>query len=85
MGMVGLKHLTIMILAQVAIFGLICPIQAVIFQPQNDFQALSGKAPSVPVDLHAWFNNRAFGLKPNDSSFDGSGSKHSLLHIEQYD
>jgi alpha-L-fucosidase len=49
--------------------------EAVIFKPQNEFQALSGTNPSFAVDLGPWFNNRAFGMKPNDSSFDGQGSE----------
>jgi alpha-L-fucosidase len=47
---------------------------AVIFKPQNEFKALSAENTSFAVDLQPWFNNRAFGLKPNDSSFDGKGS-----------
>lgn len=49
--------------------------QAVIFKPQNDFKAISASNSSVSIDLRPFFNNRAFGLSPNDSSFDGQGSK----------
>lgn len=48
---------------------------AVIFKPQNEFKALSAENTSFAVDLQPWFNNRAFGLKPNVSNFDGNGSK----------
>jgi hypothetical protein len=48
---------------------------AVIFKPQNEYKALSAENPSFPIDLQPWFNNRAFGLKPNESSFDENGSK----------
>jgi len=47
----------------------------VIFKPQNEFQALSSANSSLTVDLGSLFNNRAFGLKPNESSFDGQGSE----------
>ncbi|KAJ5205052.1 uncharacterized protein N7498_005931 [Penicillium cinerascens] len=50
--------------------------KAVIFKPQNEFQALFGTNASFAVDLRPWFNNRAFGLKPNDSSFDGQGNSY---------
>jgi hypothetical protein len=48
---------------------------AVIFKPQNEYQALSGLNVSFPVDLQSFYNNRAFGLYPNDASYDGQGSK----------
>lgn len=48
--------------------------QAVIFKPQNDFEAISGPNHSIALDLRPFVNNRAFGLRPNDSSFDGQGS-----------
>jgi alpha-L-fucosidase len=49
--------------------------EAVIFKPQNAYQALSGVNTSFPVDLQPFYNNRAFGLYPNDASFDGEGSR----------
>lgn len=49
--------------------------EAVIFKPQNDYQALSGVNTSFPVNLQPFYNNRAFGLSPNESSYDGHGSK----------
>ena len=49
--------------------------EAVIFKPQNGFQEISGANLSFPVDLRPWFNNRAFGLKPNESDFDGEGGE----------
>lgn len=52
---------------------------AVIFKPQNEYKGLSAENPSFPVDLQPWFNNRAFGMKPNESTFDGNGSKWPLL------
>lgn len=45
--------------------------QAVIFKPQNDFQALSVRNASFPVNLGPLYNNGGFGMKPNESSFDG--------------
>jgi alpha-L-fucosidase len=54
---------------------------AVIFKPQNDFQALSAENTSFAVDLQPWFNNRAFGLKPNDASFDGDGNSYPAAQI----
>ncbi|KAK9847652.1 Tissue alpha-L-fucosidase [Penicillium brevicompactum] len=70
-----------MFLSQVLCLCLVCPIQAVIFQPQNHFQGLSGQASTVPVNLKPWFNNRAFGLKPNDADFDGSGNAYPATEI----
>lgn len=46
----------------------------VIFMPQNDFQPVSGKSYSFPVDLSPLFNNRGFGMTPNESNFDGHRS-----------
>jgi len=60
------------------VYGLLASVsftEAVIFKPQNEFQALSGTNASFAVDLRPWFNNRAFGMKPNDSSFDDQGSE----------
>lgn len=54
---------------------------AVIFKPQNEYKALSAVNPSFPIDLQPWFNNRAFGLKPNESSFDGNGSMWSYILV----
>lgn len=48
---------------------------AVIFKPQNDFKSISGKNASFAVDLKPFFNNRGFGMEPNDADFDGSGSE----------
>lgn len=45
---------------------------SVIFKPQSDFREISGLNVSFPVNLP--FNNRAFGLSPNESNFDGDGS-----------
>ncbi|KAF2189055.1 glycoside hydrolase family 29 protein [Zopfia rhizophila CBS 207.26] len=44
--------------------------------PQNNFQPLFGQAKSIPIDLNSHFNNRAFGLKPNETNFDGSGDSY---------
>ncbi|KAJ5100074.1 hypothetical protein N7532_007075 [Penicillium argentinense] len=55
--------------------------RAVIFKPQNEFQALSNDNTSVALDLRPWFNNRAFGLKPNESSFDGQGNSYPAEEI----
>jgi alpha-L-fucosidase len=57
------------------LFVCITNTQAVIFKPQNEYKSLTHNNASVPIDLSYYFNNRAFGLKPNDSSFDGSGSE----------
>jgi alpha-L-fucosidase len=51
----------------------------VVFMSQNDFQPLEGQAPSLPVNIGSLFNNRAFGKRPNDADFDGSGSLSTLL------
>lgn len=48
---------------------------AVLFNPQNDFQPISWKNSSFPVDLEPHLNNRAFGMTPNDANFDASGSE----------
>lgn len=48
---------------------------AVIFKPQNVFQTISGNNASFPIDIKPLFNNRAFGMQPNEADFDGSGSK----------
>lgn len=53
---------------------------AVIFKPQNEYKALSAESASFAIDLQPWFNNRAFGLKPNDSSFDANGSGCAPYH-----
>lgn len=44
-----------------------------IFMPQNNFQPIADRAPSVPVDLSALYDNKAFGREPNETDFDGSG------------
>ncbi|KAK7710026.1 hypothetical protein SLS57_008524 [Botryosphaeria dothidea] len=44
-----------------------------LFMPQNAFQPLQGQPLSFPVDLDPLFNNRGFGLSPNESDFDGMG------------
>ena len=60
------------------------PATAVIFKPQNEYKALSAEDASFAVNLQPWFNNRAFGLKPNDSSFDGSGSEQITEYFVTY-
>ncbi|KAJ4294980.1 hypothetical protein N0V90_006988 [Kalmusia sp. IMI 367209] len=52
-----------------------------IFMPQNNFQPISGQAPSTPIDLSGIFDNRAFGLKPNETAFDGSGDSYPAQFI----
>lgn len=54
----------------------------VIFMPQNNFQPVSGQAQSLPIELDAIFDNKAFGLEPNETNFDGSGGK--LLSLELF-
>lgn len=54
---------------------------AVLFNPQNDFQPISWKNSSFAVDLEPHLNNRAFGMKPNDADFDGSGSEFRLKSV----
>ncbi|KAF7158174.1 hypothetical protein CNMCM5623_002840 [Aspergillus felis] len=54
---------------------------AVIFKPQNGYQALSGVNTSFPVDLQPFYNNLAFGLYPNDASFDGKGNAYPASQI----
>lgn len=65
-----------------AVLASVSAAGAVVFKPQNEYQALSGSNTSFAVDLSPWFNNRAFGLKPNDSSFDGQGSE--SISLESY-
>lgn len=67
-----------MVVTRKLLYGLFASISvagAVIFKPQNEFQELSGSNASFAVELGPWFNNRAFGMKPNESSFDGGGSE----------
>lgn len=45
-----------------------------VFNPVNNFQAISGEALSFPLNLDSLFNNRGFGKAPKDANFDGSGS-----------
>lgn len=52
-----------------------------IFMPQNNFQVVSGQAPSLPIDLEHIYDNRAFGLKPNETDFDGSGGESRVKHF----
>lgn len=47
----------------------------VLFMPQNDFLPSSGQVLSFPIDLSSLYNNRAFGMKPNESNFDGMGGE----------
>lgn len=47
----------------------------VLFNPTNDFQPLSGEAPSLPVSLDAILNNRGFGNLSSDADFDGVGGR----------
>lgn len=56
------------------------PATAVIFKPQNEYKALFAENASFAINLQSWFNSRAFGLKPNDSNFDGSGSEQHPHH-----
>lgn len=63
---------------QAALYGLMALSSlsnAVFFNPQNDFHPISWKNSSFAVDLQPHLNNRAFGMKPNDADFDGSGSE----------
>ncbi|GFF61167.1 hypothetical protein IFM51744_10604 [Aspergillus udagawae] len=55
--------------------------EAVMFKPQNGYQALSGVNTSFPVDLQPFYNSRAFGLYPNDSNFDGQGNAYPASQI----
>lgn len=57
--------------------------QAVIFQPQGNFQPLAGEADSFPVDLVQYYNNRAFGFQPGDADFDGNGGSHTTASIPE--
>lgn len=66
--MVAVKH------TLAALAAYLTTASAVIFKPQNEYKALSADNASFAINLQPWFNNRAFGLKPNDSSFDGDGS-----------
>ncbi|GME32956.1 hypothetical protein GTA08_BOTSDO10949 [Neofusicoccum parvum] len=52
-----------------------CLTQVLDLRP-NAFQPLEGQPLSFPVDLVPLFNNRAFGLVPNESDFDGTGSSY---------
>jgi hypothetical protein len=65
-----LLHLTVYTL-----LARISTTEAVIFKPQNEYMSLGDSNVSLPIDLSYYFNNRAFGLKANDSSFDGAGSE----------
>ncbi|KAJ5490744.1 hypothetical protein N7539_002311 [Penicillium diatomitis] len=57
----------------------VTPTTGVIFKPQNEYKSLSTSNPSFAVDLQSWLNNRAFGMKPNESSFDSDGSFDNIL------
>ena len=46
----------------------------VLFQPQNVVKGYDEVA-SIPINVSAHFNNRAFGMKPRDANFDGFHSK----------
>ncbi|KAK7192381.1 hypothetical protein DPSP01_004966 [Paraphaeosphaeria sporulosa] len=52
-----------------------------IFMPQNNFQPISGTAPSRPIDLHVIYDNQAFGLTPNETNFDNSGDSYPAEFI----
>lgn len=52
----------------------------VVFMPQNDFQPLKGQGLSFPVNISSLFDNRGFGKQPNESNFDGLGSKLGLFN-----
>lgn len=43
--------------------------------PKNS-PGISGSINSIPIDISSLRNNRAFGLSPNDSNFDGVGSSY---------
>ncbi|KAH8433485.1 uncharacterized protein LDX57_011119 [Aspergillus melleus] len=62
---------------------ILCPLfcHAVIFNPQNAFQSLDNQNTSVPISLKPLLNNRAFGLKPNESNFDGYGNAYPAQHL----
>ena len=63
---------------QAGLYGLVSLASlsdAVLFNPKNVFQPTSWKNSSFPVDIKPHFDNRAFGMKPNDADFDGSGSE----------
>ena len=49
-----------------------------VFNPVNDFQAISGQSLSFPVNLDSLLNNRGFGKTPDDANFDGSGGMLAL-------
>ncbi|KAJ6121190.1 hypothetical protein N7523_005470 [Penicillium sp. IBT 18751x] len=63
------------------LFAAVSVARAVIFKPQNEFKELSGLNASFAVDLGPWFNNRAFGMKPNESSFDGDGNSYPATEM----
>lgn len=46
----------------------------VLFQPQTVVKGYDDVA-SIPVNVSAHFNNRAFGMKPRDANFDGFHSE----------
>ena len=52
-----------------------------LFSPSNNFQPLAGQAPSYAVDISSLFDNRGFGLVPNESDFDGSRSAFPAQYI----
>ncbi|KAI0769990.1 glycoside hydrolase superfamily [Fomes fomentarius] len=49
--------------------------------PQNAFQPLGGQLPSFPVDISALYDNRAFGMTPNEANFDGAGGSYPAQSI----
>lgn len=64
-----------MMAAKAICFFLTTAAAQLIFMPQNNFQPISGQASSKPIDLHGLYDNRAFGLEPDETDFDGSGGE----------
>lgn len=48
-----------------------------LFNPKNDFQA-STPPQTLPLDLSLLYDNRGFGLTPDQSDFDGYGSMYTF-------
>lgn len=46
-----------------------------IFKPQYVDRGSSSYTPSVTIDLSSLYDNRGFAMRPNDSNYDGLGSK----------
>jgi hypothetical protein len=62
------------VLALAAFIAYVLAQEQALFNPKHAYQRISGGGPTLPVDLEQLYNDRGFGVKVNESNFDGYNS-----------